>query len=77
MIDPKNYDLVHHVLAYECNAEATFDDNKLPIGLCDDLGSLIEPCAANIALGWAVGGDEVRKIGHLRKKGSFCPILSS
>ena len=58
-MDQANRDLVHHLLMYECDPRAVYDDRNLPDGLCDDLAKEIEPCAANIASGWAVGGDEV------------------
>ena len=60
MVDPANRDIVHHLLMYECNPTVKFDDNNLPEGLCDDVAEKIQPCAANIASGWAIGGDEVR-----------------
>ena len=59
MIDPANRDIVHHLLLHECSPTAKFDDNNLPDGLCDDLWEKISSCSANIASGWAVGGDEV------------------
>jgi hypothetical protein len=59
MIDPANRDLVHHLLMYECDSTAVFDDNSLPDGLCNDIYSKVSPCSSNIATGWAVGGDEV------------------
>jgi len=59
MIDPSNVDLVHHLLLYECDPAAIFDDNNLPDGLCDDLINKTDLCSSNIATGWAVGGDSV------------------
>jgi len=59
MIDSANRDIVHHLLMYECNPTATFDDNKLPDGPCDDIYYLLSECSSNIATGWAVGGDDV------------------
>jgi len=59
LVDPANRDLVHHLLMYECDASAVFDDNNLPDGLCDDIEEKIRHCSANIASGWAVGGDEI------------------
>jgi hypothetical protein len=59
IIDPSNRDLVHHLLMYECDPSAIFNDNSLPNGLCNGLSKEIRPCSANIATGWAVGGDEV------------------
>ncbi|CAF3448817.1 unnamed protein product [Rotaria sp. Silwood1] len=57
LIDASNLDLVHHLLFYECDSTAVFDDTNLPDGLCDDLTNKTELCSANIATGWAVGGD--------------------
>jgi hypothetical protein len=59
MIEQGNLDIVHHLLMYECNPTALFNDSNLPDGLCDDIYQHLEPCTANIATGWAVGGDEV------------------
>jgi hypothetical protein len=59
IIDPSNRDLVHHLLMYECDSTAVFDDNSLPDGLCNDIYSKVSLCSGNIATGWAVGGDEV------------------
>ncbi|CAF3387948.1 unnamed protein product [Rotaria sp. Silwood1] len=59
LIDPNNRDLVHHLLLYECNPTAVFDDNNLPDGLCDEIMPKIAQCASNIASGWAVGGDDI------------------
>ena len=60
IIDPTNYDLVHHLLMYECDPAAKFNDSRLPDGLCDDLQPQIQNCSMNLATGWAVGGDEVK-----------------
>ncbi|CAF4866010.1 unnamed protein product, partial [Rotaria sp. Silwood1] len=57
IVDSANLDLVHHLLMYECDPTAQFDDNNLPDDLCDSIYQQIEPCAFNIATGWAVGGD--------------------
>jgi hypothetical protein len=59
MIDPVNVDILHHMLNYECDPSAVFDDSNLPHGICDELADDIAPCASNIATGWAVGGDYV------------------
>ncbi len=59
MIDPANRDIVHHLLMYECNPTAVFDDNNLPEGVCDQIYPEVASCVSNIASGWAVGGDEV------------------
>ena len=56
MIDPANFDIVHHLLMYECHSNAVFDDSNLPRGSCFSLGNMAEPCVSNIATGWAVGG---------------------
>ena len=65
MVDPKNIDLVHHLLMYECNPLATFDDNNLPNGLCDEMYEQFAACTSNIATGWAVGGDAVSLCNEL------------
>ncbi|CAF0875388.1 unnamed protein product [Adineta ricciae] len=57
IIDPANIDLVHHLLLYECDPAAVFDEKNLPDGLCDDFAEKLELCSSNIATGWAVGGD--------------------
>jgi hypothetical protein len=59
MIDPANRDIVHHLLMYECNPTAVFDDNNLPDGVCDEVYGYLGQCTSNIAVGWAVGGDDV------------------
>ena len=45
---------------YECDPLSQFDDSNLPDDLCDDIHDKINLCLANIATGWAVGGDDVR-----------------
>lgn len=67
MIDPANVDIVHHLLMYECDPTAVFDDANLPEGVCDDMFLVFSPCTTNIATGWAVGGDTVclRILFHL------------
>ncbi|CAF2851989.1 unnamed protein product [Rotaria sp. Silwood2] len=57
IVDSASQDLVHHLLMYECDSTAQFDDNNLPDGLCDQIYQQLAPCASNIATGWAVGGD--------------------
>jgi len=58
------------MLSYECDPTVVFNDSKLPDGICDDLVDEIAPCASNIAIGWAVGGDYVsfqcskKKVSH-------------
>ncbi|CAF2811760.1 unnamed protein product [Rotaria sp. Silwood2] len=59
IIDSNNRDLVHHIVLYECNTIAIFDDNNLPIGVCDEIFQNITACSANIACSWAVGGDDI------------------
>jgi hypothetical protein len=59
LIDNNNVDLVHHLLLHECNPSFTFDDANLPDGVCDEIYTEIDACSANIATGWAVGGDHV------------------
>jgi len=58
LLDSTNRDIVHHLLIYECDPTAVFDDNNLPDGICDYMDN-IAPCASNLATGWAVGGDDV------------------
>ena len=65
MIDSANRDIVHHLLMYECNPTAVFDDNNLPDAICDDIYYLLQDCASNIATGWAVGGDDVSRFTPL------------
>lgn len=60
LIDSANRDIVHHLLMYECDPTAVFDDSKLPEGVCDDIYSELTLCSSNIATGWAIGGDDVR-----------------
>ena len=50
---------------YECNPTVNFDDQNLPDGLCDEMINQIYPCAANIASGWAVGGNEVSTVAGI------------
>ncbi|CAF3360809.1 unnamed protein product [Rotaria socialis] len=57
LIGAGNHDLVHHLLMYECDSTAVFDDNNLPDDECDKIYQKVGPCASNIATGWAVGGD--------------------
>ncbi|CAF0955087.1 unnamed protein product [Adineta ricciae] len=59
IIGEGNIDIVHHLLMYECNPTAVFDDNNLPDGLCDAIYQQLTECSANIATGWAVGGDHI------------------
>ncbi|CAF2078555.1 unnamed protein product [Rotaria magnacalcarata] len=59
IIDPNNRDMVHHLLMYECDLKAVFDDKNLPDGECDDIYRQIIACTTNIAGGWAVGGEDI------------------
>ena len=72
LLDPANVDIVHHLLMYECDPKANFNDSDLPEGECDTINAKIQPCAANIASGWAIGGDEVsvehRPVSSCRQK---------
>jgi len=61
-------DLIHHLLLYECDPTAVFDDNNLPDGVCDDVSSKTDLCSSNIATGWAVGGDFVSEQNDYIKK---------
>ena len=60
LIEPDNRDLVHHMLLYECDPTARFDDDNLPEGVCDAIIAQTELCLSNVATAWAIGGDEVR-----------------
>ncbi|CAF0843332.1 unnamed protein product [Adineta ricciae] len=59
LVDSANRDLVHHLVLYECDSSAKFDDNKLPEGVCDEFYGQAPLCSSNIAIAWAVGGDEI------------------
>ena len=59
LINSTNRDIVHHLLLYECDPLALFNDSNLPEGVCDDIYDKIGPCASNLASAWAVGGDDV------------------
>ncbi len=60
LVEPTNYDLVHHLLMFECDPAVTFDDDNLPDDLCDDLYTVLDKCTSNLATVWSVGGDHVR-----------------
>jgi len=62
MIDKDNLDIVHHLLVYECDSSAVFDDDNLPDDECDNIKSQTSRCMTNIAFGWAVGADYVTHI---------------
>lgn len=68
-VDENNVELIHHLLLYECDPRAVFDDNNLPDGICDDIADKLDFCSSNIATGWAVGADYVREIHFLVKRG--------
>ena len=59
LIDPANLDLIHHMIMYECDPFATFDDNNLPNDVCDTINDRTILCATNVASAWAIGGDGV------------------
>ncbi|CAF1269363.1 unnamed protein product, partial [Didymodactylos carnosus] len=59
--DDANRDLVHHLLMYECDPLAIFNDENLPEGICNDTSAKVNLCLSNIANGWAVGGDVVNR----------------
>ena len=61
LIDSSNTDLVHHLLLYECDATAIFDEANLPDGLCGDISNNVSLCSSNSGLSWVVGGDLVSK----------------
>ncbi|CAF4462457.1 unnamed protein product [Rotaria sp. Silwood2] len=65
MVDSNNRDIVHHVVLFECNPTAVFDDNNLPEGICDEITRSISSCTVNIATVWAVGGDEITTYRHI------------
>ncbi len=76
MIDSANLDIVHHLLMYECDPTAVFDDSNLPDGICDNIYMDVAACASNIAIGWAVGGDFVSfRSYHLLVKDLFLDRL--
>lgn len=58
-MDSNSTDIVHHMTTYECNADAKFDDSKLPEGICDDHLNQFSTCMSNMANGWAIGGEHV------------------
>ncbi|CAF1430401.1 unnamed protein product, partial [Rotaria sordida] len=59
IIDSANQDLVHHLLIYECDPTAQFDDNNLPDDLCNEIYLQTAPCAYNGAIIWDVGGNDI------------------
>lgn len=68
LIDSSNTDLVHHLLLYECDPTAVFDEGNLPDGLCGDISSNVSLCSLNAGLGWVVGGDFVSKEQYYMNK---------
>jgi hypothetical protein len=60
LIDSSAENLVYHLTLNECDDEAVFDDNDLPLGICDDNVTAYGLCRFNIVIGWATGGDYVR-----------------
>ncbi|CAF0896019.1 unnamed protein product [Adineta steineri] len=61
LVDSQNTDLIHHLDLYECDPMATFNDEKLPDDLCDDIYDEVKLCSSNFATVWAVGGDIVTR----------------
>jgi len=57
LLDSDNIDLVHHLDFLEADPSASFDDEHLPAGLCDNMIDLMTYFASNFATAWAVGGD--------------------
>jgi hypothetical protein len=47
------------MVVYECDPVATFNDENLPDGACDNLYSQIAMCMSNSASVWGIGGDDV------------------
>ena len=67
LINDENRDLVHHLLLYECDALASFNDSNLPRGICDEMLIQAGRCMLYIAIGWAVGGQMVRICCHFHR----------
>ncbi|UJR36729.1 hypothetical protein I4U23_029445 [Adineta vaga] len=57
LLDSTDTTQVHHLLMYECDASASFNDSNLPSDICENIHHNISACMTNIATGWAVGGD--------------------
>ncbi|CAF1351319.1 unnamed protein product [Adineta steineri] len=57
VLNSTNPAIVHHLLMYECDPTTQFNDSNLPNDLCENLLNKLSKCLANIATGWAVGGD--------------------
>jgi len=70
LIDSNNAPLIHHLLLYECDPSAVFDDSHLPDDVCDQIANQLKLCLSNIATGWAIGGDYVKT--RIRISLSFC-----
>ena len=60
LIDEDHRDLLHHVLMYECDPSAKFNDSNLPQGNCFQIQSRISLCRFTLSIGWAIGGDLVK-----------------
>ncbi|CAF3206970.1 unnamed protein product [Rotaria sp. Silwood2] len=61
LIDSANRDLVHHLVLYECDPAAVFDDTNLPDDVCDNVYAHVHMCMSNSAIVWAVGGDDIEE----------------
>ncbi|CAF4122703.1 unnamed protein product [Rotaria magnacalcarata] len=61
LIDPTNRDLIHHMVVYECDPAATFDDANLPDDACDNVYVQVPLCMSNSASVWAIGGDDLEE----------------
>ncbi|UJR36633.1 hypothetical protein I4U23_029352 [Adineta vaga] len=48
---------IHHLLMYECDPSARFNDSDLSSDICENIYNKIAPYMTNIATGWAVGED--------------------
>ncbi len=60
---------------FECNPATQFDDADLPSGVCDDMIVKFSSCMANVAVGWAIGGDHVRLLTNESNKFECSYIL--
>ncbi|CAF3485406.1 unnamed protein product [Rotaria socialis] len=61
LIDSANRDLIHHMVVYECDPAATFDDANLPDDACDNVYVQVPLCMSNSASVWAIGGDYIEE----------------
>ncbi|CAF4018018.1 unnamed protein product [Rotaria sp. Silwood2] len=64
LVDSTNRDLVHHLVVYECDPAATFDDANLPDDVCDNVYAHVHMCMSNSAIVWAVGGDDIEEFAE-------------